>query len=621
MSIIPLHVRMLVALLFSLYLALGMGSPSFAAAMPEAADGEIDLRHWDFEKDGVVRLNGYWQFYWEDFISPQHLGQPGAEMMLVPGAWNSHPLSGSREVPNHGYASYQLRVLLPPNTQHLALKVIDIGEAFKLYVNGELLHSGGEVGANPRDSVPAYSRSVLLLHTEGADDLNIVIHVSNYHYRSGGLWDAITLGEVSAIQNTHERALGYAIFLAGSIGFIALYHFGLYLQRREDLSPLYFSLFCLAVFLRIMVTDERYIIQLIPSITFSMLVRIEYLSFLLGVPAFAGFIANLIPDYRPRWAVPLCVILGLAASAFVVATPVSVFSEYLPLFQLYLVASVCFGVYVFTHNLIQAREIAGAFLFGFVVLAVAIFHDVLMSMDVIKTPVFLAGAGMLCFILIQSYSLSQRFANSFSQVEALSQKLEGYAHTLESKVEQRTRELEAANRQLEKLVSVDGLTSIANRRAFDELLGREWIGHARRSSHLALILLDIDFFKLYNDSYGHLEGDDALRKVALCISDALHREVDTVARYGGEEFAIVLPDTDLEGASKIAERVKAAIYELNIPHRASPVSDRLTFSCGVAETVPSDALKPEDLVALADRALYSAKEAGRNKVVVSSIGA
>ncbi|CAA0126055.1 Phytochrome-like protein cph2 [Halioglobus japonicus] len=598
-------------------MALCLSSYSLADSMPRADAGEMDLSHWDFEQDGNVRLDGYWQFYWKEFISPEHGGHPGADTILVPGAWNSRKRSNAEEKPNHGYASYQLRVSLPSNTPRLALKMVDIGEAFRLYVNGVLLHSGGEVGTNERDSVPEYSRSVLLLPTDGADELNIVIHVSNYHYRSGGLWDVITLGEVSAIQNSHERALGYAIFLAGSIGFIAVYHFGLYLQRRQDLSPLYFSLFCLAVFMRILVTDERYINQVMPSISYSMLVRIEYLSFLLGVPAFAGFIANLIPDYRPKWALKFCVIFGLLASAFVVATPVALFSEYLPLFQTYLLISVCFGVYVFIRNLMQQREVAGAFLFGFVVLAVAIFHDVLMSMDVIKTPVFLAGAGMLFFILIQSYSLSLRFANSFSQVEALSQKLEGYTHTLESKVEQRTRELEAANRQLEKLVSVDGLTGIANRRAFDELLKREWIGHARRSSHLAMILLDIDYFKPYNDSYGHLEGDDALRKVAQCLSDALQREVDTVARYGGEEFAIVLPDTNLEGALKIAERVKDAVYNLNIPHRASPVSDRLTFSCGVAETVPTEALKPEDLIALADSALYRAKEAGRDTVVAS----
>jgi diguanylate cyclase (GGDEF)-like protein len=225
---------------------------------------------------------------------------------------------------------------------------------------------------------------------------------------------------------------------------------------------------------------------------------------------------------------------------------------------------------------------------------------------------------MLCFILIQSYSLSQRFADSFTEVEALSKELESYTHTLEFKVEQRTKELEVANRQLEQLVSVDGLTGIENRRAFDELLSREWVGHARRSSPVALILCDIDFFKRYNDSYGHLEGDDALRKVAQCLSGVLHREVDTVFRYGGEEFAVVLPDTDQEGALKIAERLNNAVFSLHIPHDASSVSDRITLSCGVAAMMPTANLRPEDLIASADSALYEAKDAGRNRVKAAS---
>jgi two-component system cell cycle response regulator len=169
-------------------------------------------------------------------------------------------------------------------------------------------------------------------------------------------------------------------------------------------------------------------------------------------------------------------------------------------------------------------------------------------------------------------------------------------------------------------VSVDGLTGIANRRVFDELLSREWVGHVRRSTPLALILCDIDFFKQYNDFYGHVDGDTALRKVSQYLSGALHREVDTVARYGGEEFAIVLPDTDLEWALKIAERVNAAVRDLQIPSEESPECDELTLSCGVAATVPNDALKPKDLIALADSALYTAKDTGRNRVVAASQG-
>ena len=129
--------------------------------------------------------------------------------------------------------------------------------------------------------------------------------------------------------------------------------------------------------------------------------------------------------------------------------------------------------------------------------------------------------------------MSLRYTKAFTNVAILPHELEGYAQTLESKVEQRTGELEAANKQLEELVGVDGLTGIANRRAFDKLLNHEWDTHARRRSHLALIMCDIDFFKLYNDSYGHMEGDNTLRKVAQCLNGALQREVDIAVRYGG----------------------------------------------------------------------------------------
>ncbi|MCB1704296.1 MAG: diguanylate cyclase [Halioglobus sp.] len=602
---------------FALCITLCISAPVAAISQPKAEAGELDLRHWSFEQDGTIRLDGRWAFYWENFIPPQQRALASDETIMVPGIWNGHERGDTQVVTGHGYASYQLRVLLPPDTPQLALKVVDIGEAFKLYVNGELLHSAGKLGTNAQHSRPGFSRSVLTLPEDVGSELNIVIHVSNYHYRSGGVWNVITLGEVSGIRTLNELELGYAIFLVGSIGFIALYHIALYLQRRQDKSPLYFGLFCVAVLLRILATDDRYLTLLIPSISYSMLVRLEYISFLLGIPAFAGFISHLVPGAYPRWMSQLCVYMGLVFTVFVMVTPIEVFSEYLTLFQIYLVGCVLFGLYVFSRCVVEQREVARAFLFGFIVLAIAILNDVLISMGVIRTPVPLAGAGMLCFIMIQSYSLSLRFARSFTQVEALSRELEGYAHTLESRVEQRTRELEIANTKLEQLVSVDGLTGIANRRAFDDLLNREWVGHTRRSSQLALILCDVDYFKLYNDFYGHLEGDDALCKVARCLSDTLQREVDTVARYGGEEFAVVLPDTSIEGAIKIAERINRAVRDLHILHQGSPVSHELTMSCGVAAMVPTEKRRPGDLVGLADRALYSAKAAGRDRVVAA----
>ena len=176
-------------------------------------------------------------------------------------------------------------------------------------------------------------------------------------------------------------------------------------------------------------------------------------------------------------------------------------------------------------------------------------------------------------------------------------------------------ELETSNAQLRLLSSQDGLTGIANRRMFDETLEREWRRARRVNGKVALALIDIDFFKPYNDHYGHLGGDDALRRVAQSLSATMKRPGDLVARYGGEEFAIVLPDTDLGGAVTVAEHARKAVYALQIAHAGSQISPLLSISVGVAEASPTDSDAPEAIIALADAALYEAKRSGRNRVV------
>jgi diguanylate cyclase (GGDEF)-like protein len=589
-----------------------------AMPIPKADAGMLNLTSWDFDKDGTVRLEGDWQFYWQKFIAPEQKPLTDGTFIEVPKSWDGHQLNDNRNAPAHGYASYQLSVSLPQNSPQLALKVIDIGEAFRLYVNGKLLHSGGETGTSQSMSKPAFASGVILLPENIGNEINIVIHVSNYNYPRGGLWDYITLGEISAIQSLNELALGYVIFLACSIGIIAIHHLSIYFQRRQDRTPLYLGLFCLAILLRIISTDDRFLLELMPAISFTMLIRLEYISFLLAIPAFAGFITNLLPGDYPKWMHLISKWFGLIFSCFVMVTPVAIFSEFLPLFQIYLVACVFFASYVFIQNVKQNREVAKAFLFGFIILAAASINDVLVSVGLLSTPIYLVGPGMLFFILIQSYSLSRRFAKSFSQVEALSCELEDYAHTLESKVNLRTKELESANRQLSQLASIDGLTGIANRRAFDQILRHALAEHTHSGAELALILCDIDLFKAYNDTYGHLEGDDALRKVAQCISDMLPENVNTVARYGGEEFAILLPNSDLNFAVAIAQRINKAVQKLNIVHESSASNGQLTISCGVAAILPTKLTEPETLIAQADNALYASKAAGRNTTVAAS---
>ncbi|MGA9382150.1 MAG: diguanylate cyclase [Phormidium sp.] len=176
-------------------------------------------------------------------------------------------------------------------------------------------------------------------------------------------------------------------------------------------------------------------------------------------------------------------------------------------------------------------------------------------------------------------------------------------------------QLEVANQKLQLLATTDGLTNLANRRQFDVVLHEEWQRLARQQEPLSLILCDLDYFKLYNDNYGHVVGDTCLREVASTIAKAVNRPADLVARYGGEEFAIILPNTEMTGAMKVAQKIHRAVTNLTIPHERSPVNKYVTLSLGIASIIPSHSQSGTSLIQLADRALYQAKNQGRNRII------
>jgi two-component system chemotaxis family response regulator WspR len=181
-------------------------------------------------------------------------------------------------------------------------------------------------------------------------------------------------------------------------------------------------------------------------------------------------------------------------------------------------------------------------------------------------------------------------------------------------LEKSQEQLASANLALQKLSSIDGLTGIANRRSFDETLKKEWNRALRYEQPIGLIMLDIDFFKLYNDNYGHQGGDECLKNVANLLSSVIQRETDFLARYGGEEFSVILPDTDLKNSVKIAEDMRLALGALRIEHAKSKISNFVSISLGVAAVVPKKDTEPELLITAADQALYRAKADGRDRV-------
>lgn len=176
-------------------------------------------------------------------------------------------------------------------------------------------------------------------------------------------------------------------------------------------------------------------------------------------------------------------------------------------------------------------------------------------------------------------------------------------------------ELKRQRDMLGRLSSLDGLTGLANRRHFDAFLAHEWSRVVRSNGEIALVLMDVDHFKNYNDHYGHVAGDDCLKAISRVLSESLTRSTDLVARYGGEEFVGVLTSTGLDGAVRVAERMRAAALALAIPHALSETHEVVTLSFGVAAARPGvREMLPSDLLLAADRLLYLAKKAGRNRV-------
>ena len=176
--------------------------------------------------------------------------------------------------------------------------------------------------------------------------------------------------------------------------------------------------------------------------------------------------------------------------------------------------------------------------------------------------------------------------------------------------------LKEANERLERLSTSDGLTGVANRRCFDQTIQREWTRLQRTKDSLALIMCDVDFFKLFNDTYGHQGGDDCLKSIAKALQETTRRGGDCVARYGGEEFAVIMPETDEKSAVHIAEKIRQAVEKMAIAHSKSSIALCVTLSLGVTTVVPDDQGTPELLIKCADKALYLAKSSGRNRVMV-----
>jgi diguanylate cyclase (GGDEF)-like protein len=240
----------------------------------------------------------------------------------------------------------------------------------------------------------------------------------------------------------------------------------------------------------------------------------------------------------------------------------------------------------------------------------------------------LSSLGQLIFAFANSLLLAKRFSDSLEQEEVLTERLTEINFNLDELVLQRTKELEKSNERIEQqklelekanqslrnLSFKDQLTGVWNRRKYDQIVEMEWNRCLRCKRPIALLLVDIDYFKELNDLYGHMAGDECLVKIGEILKSSFKRSSDMVARYGGDEFVVILPETGKEEAMESADMLRRKIEALHVPHAHSTVSDYVTVTIGVTSLIPNKNLSYESLFTFADKALYEKKIDGRNQV-------
>lgn len=403
----------------------------------KAEHGVIDFSRTEIRPEHTYALDGKWRFYWHEFLSADGGGKSDyAGEVPVRGTWKGTNYAG-QPLPADGWGTYELLILFGNNRGELALKVPNIGTAYRLYANGKLIAEQGTPGVNAATSIPRTIPQIVRLPQTHDGRILLVVHVSNFDDRHGGIWQTMRIGYWAPMQRTMQNENTLAAFFFGAILIIGLHHLLMYLRRREEVSNLAFAALCFLLAFRALVEGNRYLLILMPEFPWLWNSRIAYLSFYAAVPFSAWFLRSVFPRQFHRVALAISLALFVPACIAVLTLPPRWYTETLTSFQIASLVLILYSLTAVTRAVIARERGAKTLALGITGLFAAATVDILTVANVLNLPE-LTPFGIIGFILSQSVLLSMRQEDAFRRLEALAKENRDLIDSMETKIIERT---------------------------------------------------------------------------------------------------------------------------------------------------------------------------------------
>ena len=517
-------------------------------------NGVLDLRDWNPEIDEPIKLDGNWEFYWNQIFEEnkkiQDLKNP--IYIRVPASWVEEKFSDktSENFPGYGIATYQCKILLKDITP-LAIRLPFLGTAYHFYLDGKKVLTSGVVGTSIESSLGDKNIYYKDIVTDN-ETVILTIVISNFHNRNGGFWNSLILGSREKIRSLRDKNLASDLFVTGILSIMGTYHLFLFLLLRKDKTPLYFGIFCIVIALRTLLTGENYLYSIYPSMGYIIGIKLEYLSFYLGIPLFSKFILQMYDNFFIKKIFNILNLICIFFSMIIVITPPRIFTETLLIVQIILIIFILLIIFLLLSAILNKRDGAKIFLIGISFFGLIIINDILHSNHFINTGLY-SSIGLVIFIFSQSYILTSRFAKSFHKVEELSR-------DLEIKVEERTISL---LNEIKKSTTLNDMISVViQSKSTDEIffnIFKILSKYYKLSSYLVYILDHEDrFLKLYR-VYGFANFDKKFEEMIL--KNWFHED-----------------DTSSLHSTVVKNRKSVLIKKVKIPHPCKGESEILNHA-------------------------------------------